>query len=334
MLQHVLVPLSAVAAVALECLCVKALLVARPEVWLVLVWHWLAVAASVPAFAAVFPRGYRASGFSFAALVVGFAAPVPVVGFLLLLGWRALLLLKVSATDRSRFHVGTREYLTEPGTEELTPAAPQSILEILQSASPQARRDAILALRDVEPRKALPLIQKAIQDSDEQVRLMAQTQFNRITAAIEGTIKELEAELATGPRPIAKLVQLAEQYHELVYLGLSSDETQRLHLQRAVDLLNEAAPKAPNHSPILFLVMRCYLGLEDAARARAVLKSIKSRGWGGAFTHGWEAEICFLERDWTGLAAALKQLEGSGDTPPALREAVDFWLEPAEPKAA
>ncbi len=228
---------------------------------------------------------------------------------------------------RDKLHLGTREFLTEPETEELAPAAPQSILQILQGASPQARRDAILALRDVEPRKSLPLLQKAIQDSDEQVRLMAQTQFNRILASVEGTIKSLEGAIVEGPRPIAQLVELAEQYHELVYLGLSTDETQRLHLQRAIELLNEAAPKAPNHSPILFLLLRCYLRLEDAPRSRAVLKAIKARGWGGAFTRGWEAEICFLERDWVGLAVALRELESGGDTPGALRETVEFWLD-------
>lgn len=330
----VLAPVSALAALALEILGVKALLAPAPITGEVLLLHWLAVAASLPAFAAIFPEGSRRSGAAFYALIIGLAASAPVLGFLLVLGWRGLLGLRVNQGENKELVIGTREFLTEPESETLAPAAPQSILEILQGATPQARRAAILALRDVEPRKALPLLQKAIQDSDEQVRLMAQTQFNLILAGIEGAIKSLEVELSAGARPLEKIVRLAEQYHELVYLGLSSDETMRLHLQRAIELLNEAGAKAPNNANTLFLLLRCHLRLEDAAKSRAVLKAIKSRGWGGAFTHGWEAEICFLERDWTGLAVALRRLESGGDTPAPLRGMVEFWLASPPEKAA
>ncbi|MBI3876620.1 MAG: tetratricopeptide repeat protein [Verrucomicrobia bacterium] len=324
---------SAAAALALEILSVKALLSPQPITGEVLLLHWLAVAAALPALAALFPAGHREGGVTFVALVAGFAAAAPVLGFLIVLGWRGVLELRVSKGKNKDLVLGTREYLTEPEEEELEPVTPQSLLQILQGATPQARRDAILALRDVEPKKALPLLQKAIQDSDEQVRLMAQTQFNLILAGVEGAIKTLEAGISAGARPIAKLVQLAEQYHELVYLGLSTDETMRLHLQRAVELLNEAGEKAPNNSNVLFLLLRCHLRLGDAPKAKAVLKAVKSRGLGGAFTHGWEAEICFLERDWTGLAVSLRRLESARDTPAPLREMADFWLTPASTKA-
>ena len=58
------------------------------------------------------------------------------------------------------------------------------------------------AISLVEPKKALPLLQKAIQDSDEQVRLLAQTLFNQIIAGLKTEVGFREA---AATENIAKL---------------------------------------------------------------------------------------------------------------------------------
>ena len=317
------------AAALMEGLSIKALFAAAQSVAQVLLWHIASVLVSVPGWRGLFPVGYAKSGWTFTALVVGLAGTLPAVGFLLLAGLRVMLALRVAQRPDQRYILGTRRYLTEETAGEIAGESPRSIIEILHGASPKARRNAILALRDVEPKKALPLLQKAIQDSDEQVRLLAQTQFNRIIAGLELAIKQLEAELAHPPRPLSKLLHLAEQYHELVYLGLSSEETQKIHLDRAIELLREAAPHAPDNPAVPFLMMRCFLKNEDVAQARVCLKQLQSRGWGKELTVGWEAEIHFLERDWAALGRCLRQLQATPSTAPALRETVEFWLCPA-----
>lgn len=249
-LNLVAVP-TAVIAVVLEFLSAKSLLSAEPSAFGVLGLHLLALLAAVPALRLVFPEEYRRLRWTFAALVVGFALP-------------------------------------------------------------------------------LPLLQKAIQDSDEQVRLLAQTLFNQIIAGLEGRVKTLEADLAKPPRHLNKLLLLAEQYHELVYLGLATDETQTIYLGRAIELLEEAARTAPDNTAVRFLLVKCALKGGRLDQARAGLQFLRTKGFAAEVLGPWEAEIAFLERDWQRLAESLRKLDASGDAPGALKGPLEFWLQPGK----
>ena len=328
-LNLVAVP-TAVIAVVLEFLSAKSLLSAEPSAFGVLGLHLLALLAAVLALRLVFPEEYRRLRWTFAALVVGFALPLPVIGPLFLLGYRLLLTLEPARNVESKYVLGTTQYLTLPRHELDEAEEPRSVSEILNSKDNVARRAAILALRVVEPKKALPLLQKAIQDSDEQVRLLAQTLFNQIIAGLEGRVKTLEADLAKPPRHLNKLLLLAEQYHELVYLGLATDETQTIYLGRAIELLEEAARTAPDNTAVRFLLVKCALKGGRLDQARAGLQFLRTKGFAAEVLGPWEAEIAFLERDWQRLAESLRKLDASGDAPGALKGPLEFWLQPGK----
>jgi len=320
----------AIIAVILEFLSAKSLLAREPDALAVLGLHFLALLAAVPALRLIFPEEYRRLKWTFAALVVGFALPLPVVGPLFLLGYRLLLTMEPARNVESKYVLGTTQFLTLPTHEPLEHEQPRSVAEILNGKDDVARRAAILALRVVEPKKALPLLQKAIQDSDEQVRLLAQTQFNQIIAGLEGRVKTLEADLATPPRHLNKLLLLAEQYHELVYLGLATDETQTIYLGRAIELLEEAGQQAPDSTAVRFLLVKCALKAGRLDQAHAGIQFLRKKGWQPEVLGPWEAEIAFLEHDWELLATTLRKLEAEGATPGALRGPAEFWLQPAK----
>ncbi|MBI5801680.1 MAG: tetratricopeptide repeat protein [Verrucomicrobia bacterium] len=321
---------AALIAVVLEFLSTKSLLSPAPSTVTVLGFHFLALLAAVPALRLLFPEQYRRLGWTFAALVIGFALPLPVIGPAFLLGYRLLLLMKPARNVESKYVLGTTQYLTLPRHELDVHEEPRSVAEILNGKDDVVRRAAILALRIVEPKKALPLLQKAIQDSDEQVRLLAQTQFNQIIAGLEGRVKTLEADLATPPRHLNKLLLLAEQYHEMVYLGLATDETQAIYLGRAIELLDEAASTAPDNTAVRFLLVKCSLKAGRLDQARAGIQFLRKKGWQPEVLVPWEVEIAFLERDWELLSTTLKKLDVSGATPAVLRGPMEFWLAPAK----
>lgn len=83
MLHLAAVP-GAVLAVVLEVLSVRALLVPEPSAGAVLGWHLLALICAMPAVRLVFPESYRQLSWTFGALVVGAALPLPLVGPLFL----------------------------------------------------------------------------------------------------------------------------------------------------------------------------------------------------------------------------------------------------------
>ena len=207
----------------------------------------------------------------------------------------------------------------------------RSVLDILSGTDNFVRRKAILALRQVEPKKALPVLQKAIQDSDEQVRLLAQTQFNKTLANLELAIKTMEAALTSGPRETDRLIQLAEQYHELVYLGLSSEETQTIYLNRAIELLEEALAALPKNQAVQLMLLKCSIKNNDLTRAQKYLGALQAQGYRKELLAVWEAEIYFQQRDWQALNNSLKQMRDMDLNNARIQGQIDFWLKPATP---
>ncbi|MFT4689337.1 MAG: tetratricopeptide (TPR) repeat protein [Limisphaerales bacterium] len=294
-----------------------------------MVFHIGALLTGWPAVWRMFPDDYRQHRITMTAMIFGFALPLPILGPLFLLGFRIIIRRPPATFDESEYVVGTNQYLTLPkqADNSLNDESPRSVAQILNSNDKVARRAAILALRVVDPKKAIPLLQKAIQDSDEQVRLLAQTLFNQILATLEAEVKTLESAIVEQPH-WNRLLLLAEQYHEIVYLGLASDETETIYLRRSIELLEQAQSMAPENSSIRFLLLKCLLRVGDYEKAKKRLRHLDNVGWRSEIITPWMAEIHFLERDWDSLRTALEPMAKSQNTAPVLRAPIDFWLQP------
>lgn len=290
--------------------------------------HVLGSALCTVAFLLWWPRSLRRSRIAVAALCLGLCAPLPLVGLLLVTGFRLLLFMKPSRLAKSEYVLGDRPFLTMEKQGEFGLDSPQSVLKILSGKNQSLRRTAIVALRSVDPKKALPLLQKAIQDSDEQVRLLAQTQFNRILAKLETTVKRMENDLSSGSRDAHPLVILAEHYHELVYLAVSSQETETIYLERAIDLLKEALSVAPRNSAALLLLLKCQVKNRKVDDAKKSASELRSMGLSEDSLAPWEAEISFLGRDWGALKEALQKIKSSKSLDPRLSGLIEFWMNP------
>ena len=149
--------------------------------------------------------------------------------------------------------------------------ARSSIAEILRGPDPNSRRSAILAVKDLEVRLALPLLRKGLQDSDEQVRIYAQNILSGLLENFEGRIKELEKRVKKRPDETATAVNLAEQYFELVYLDVAGDEETSEHLlAQAVKMLDEAAQQRPGDGHIILLRLKYALRQRIRNRQRSL----------------------------------------------------------------
>ncbi len=292
-----------------------------------LAFHGAALVFGVVVFFEWFPPSYRQARITSMALYLGFCGPLPLAGSLALITFRLLLRLRPSAHPEKNYIFGDRQVLALARFGEAAQSS-KSVLDVLSGRGNEVRRNAILALRSVDAKKSLPVLQKAIQDSDEQVRLLEQTQFNKIIAGLELMIKKMETELTASPRSADKLVQLAEQYHELVYLGLSSEETETIYLERAVELLREALTLAPENEAARFLLLKCFVKSENLPAARDCLQRLKDSGFQPEFLAAWESEIHFQARDWESLERTLKVMQNRKATDPRLRNLMEFWLGP------
>lgn len=297
-------------------------------IWEGLVAHLLGVGIGMAYAWNAFPEPYRARPGRSLPLFFGLAFPAPVLG----LGFLVFFAQSLKATpqrDASKDYViGERDVLTQVEFQPTDVVNTLSILDILSGDDGELRRTAILALRQVEPRKAIPVLKKAIADSDEQVRLLAQTQYNGIIAGLELSIKAMEADLDSKPPHPKRLLELAEFYHELVFLEISSEETELIYLQRAVELLAKALSLDPMLDAALILLMKCRVRSGEVDRAVALIEELRSKGIPDEVLRPWEAELAYMRADWVELERVLTVAHERGSHSERMRNAIEFWLRP------
>ncbi|MEY2878576.1 MAG: hypothetical protein RLZZ15_956 [Verrucomicrobiota bacterium] len=205
-------------------------------------------------------------------------------------------------------------------------ASGQSIVEILQSPRTELRRNAVLALRDLDPQLAIQLLRKGLQDSDEQVRIYAQNILSGMMERFEGTLKELEQRLAAEPGAALHAVRVAEQYHEFVYLDVAGDDQTAAHyLGKALGLLRRAADLAPTDAGIALLGLKCALRARDLTGAREWFARLSALAPDVRQVLPWEMELAFLAGDWAALRATFARFERSGAVNPRIEALVQFW---------
>jgi len=258
------------------------------------------------------------------------AATFPILGAGAFLAFAAIL--RRPAVDRS-----TKGYLvwSEESHESWGPpiaGAGQSIVEILQSPRIQLRRNAILALRDLEPQLAIPLLRKGLQDSDEQVRIYAQNILSSMLERFEEGIKQLEQRVATGAFDPITAARLAEQYFELVYLDVAGDdETAAHYLGKSLALLERAAAASPQDGPVALLGLRYALRARDVPAARRWLARVEGTRHEAQHVLPWRMELAFLEGDWARLRECFAEFRQARYMNPRIEDLANFWLGPPAP---
>lgn len=283
------------------------------------VWHLL-------------PEYYRSRKKTFAAFILGFGLPLPCLGFLFLCGFGLLLKQRPSEDPSKKYFFGERQALSPPKFSPLKGASSRSVLEIMNARDNEPRRRAVLALRNLDPKQSIPVLVKAIQDSDEQVRLLAQAQFDKLIEDLEYGVKKIETEMMNSKVTASKMIHLAEQYHELVYLGLGSEETENFYLTRAIALLKRALETEPEHTQARFMLLKCCVKSRQVKDARDCIDKLKAGGYQPEFLAAWESDVCFQARDWEGLNAILNRMRNRWRTDARMGEIIDLWLGPSVPE--
>lgn len=202
-----------------------------------------------------------------------------------------------------------------------------SVAQILRGPDAAARRNAILALKELDTRSALPLLRKGLQDSDEQVRIYAQNTLSGLLERFEGSIKVFERRATEQPGEVAALIGLAEQYFELVYLDVAGDEETSAHLLgKAVALVERAVEQAPTDPRVALLRLRYALRQRDVAGAAQALARVERLGVDRQMIMPWQAELAYQQGDWARLREVLAQFHREGYVNPRIEALGRFWM--------
>jgi hypothetical protein len=236
--------------------------------------------------------------------------------------------LRQPPVDRSsrRYTVWDDEAAGEIAEAPKATVTGQSIVEILQSPRSELRRNAVLALRELDPRMAIPLLRKGLQDSDEQVRIYAQNILSTMLERFEAGIKELEQRLDAEPNAWGHAIRLAAQYFELVYLDVAGDEeTASRYLTWAQTLLQRADAAAPGDAEVAFQGLRYALRAHDVGQARKWFARLDTSGYDARQVLPWEMELVFIEGDWPALHRLFDEFHRSEIVNPRVEEVIAFW---------
>jgi len=199
----------------------------------------------------------------------------------------------------------------------------RSIIQVLSSSDILARRDAVLSLRSEISPAAVLILQRAVGDSDEQVRNYAQSELAKWTERAELEVKRLE-ELASVPdAPAEAILALAESCRELVSNHLAGPELEKKYLRLSVKSLDRIPVESSVRGNADLLAVSCLLRLQEVVRARAAFDRLVASGYAHELLNGLHLRLLFHERKWEALREEIKRVSKSSVQP------LKLWGEPA-----
>jgi polysaccharide biosynthesis protein PelE len=198
---------------------------------------------------------------------------------------------------------------------------------IRHAAETAARVRAVMATRQLSDQYAVPILQVALRDPVDDVRLLAYALLDTKERHIYGNIKQLNARMGEAPPAAHGSLhkRLAHEYWELVYLGLAQGEVLAHVLTSGLKHAQQAVQDLPSDAGLSFLLgrMRAAQGnIEDAAGHYDRAESL------GLPRHAllpYRADLAFRQRRWDEVAALLKDLPPESKKRMPMQAVVAFW---------
>jgi len=202
-------------------------------------------------------------------------------------------------------------------------------------SQPQAQRiRAVLALRDMAPRMALPVLRRLLADPDEEIRLLAygisNTWEQRLTDALQAAQREVEAvRHDTADRAaLARAAQrVAELQMEFIYQGLAQGDLRDFALQQALQYCTLARQALPQDTGLRIMFLRLSLAAGRTQDARDVLAELAAEGVSPMLWRPYAAELEWNDRRFDRIAGVLQPLRAQ-QVAPRLRPVVRVWQAP------
>jgi hypothetical protein len=198
---------------------------------------------------------------------------------------------------------------------------------IRHAADTAARVRAVMATRQLSDQYAVPILQVALRDPVDDVRLLAYALLDGKERTIYGNIKELGARLADAPQAAHGGIhkRLAHEYWELVYLGLAQGEVLAHVLVSGLKHANQAAQDLPNDGGLSFLLGRMRAAQGNLEEASSWFDKAESQGLPHTVLISYRADLAFRQRRWDDVQRLLKQLPADSKKRLPMSAVVSFW---------
>lgn len=284
------------------------------------------LAGGAPFFVSCAPRSLAA----YAAVTAFF---IPILGALGVLAVLFFGLREPPQTTREPWLVFAAENADRTKRAKVSAAAIGEVLRVRTAETATKRFQALLGVRWLSPRAAVPLLKLAQSDPMEELRLFAFSTLERMRRDLEKQSEELVVALRTAePRQRARLhLRLAECYWELGYEGLIEGAVLAHALSQADEHAEAASQERTVAATAEFLRGKVLLHVRQPARAKKSLERALRAGFPRVKALPYMAECAFQQRELHSVSELLFELEATAvHIDAALRPVLDLWRLPKE----
>ena len=273
------------------------------------------------------PRRYRVPAAHSIAFLTVMIFALPFVGFLGVL-WGLMMALRLPRQRRSlsvqQIAVPSLPFQALTVHTQL-PYSIGALRQILRHAtSPLKRVKAVMAMRQMPLQKALPILNIALRDRIDDVRLLAYAMCDSEEKKLTETLQQWQQELddLSPAKQSAVYALLAQGSFELVYCGLVQGAVRAHWLQQALKFAQRATSSVMND----ILLARIYLQLTRYDDALSALDAAAQRGAAASVLAVWRAECAFGLRQFAQVKTYLSQIENNGERGSELAMVKAYWL--------
>ena len=147
---------------------------------------------------------------------------------------------------------------------------------LLGSTDPKKRLGALISTKDLQDRDAVALLRLALQDSEEEIRFLANSLIKRKKKTICDRIQiQLES---TQPADCLFFERIASDYWELVYSGLVQGEMLSKTLKQAFQQVYAGLERFPDNSMLHFQLGRLQLYTKKFKKAQREFEKAEHLG--------------------------------------------------------
>jgi hypothetical protein len=197
---------------------------------------------------------------------------------------------------------------------------------------PERRLKAVMATRQLTDLLAIPVLQVALKDPVDDVRLLAYAIADAKERTLYGRIKAGTAHLSDAEGDARALLQqrLAQDYWELAYLGLAQGEVLTHVLTAAMENINAALLHMPRAPGLHLLRGRILLRTGQLDAARAALDAAEACGLPRQAIAPHLAEVAYRQRRFSDVRDHLAELPPSARAQAPLLQLYRYWCAPAD----
>lgn len=202
---------------------------------------------------------------------------------------------------------------------------------VLRHSDDDAQRlHAVMATRQMPNRQAIPILNIALKDTADDVRLLAYSMLDGKEREISTRIKEISEDLSRAGTNERSDIQrrLAQQYWELAYLGLAQGEVLTHVLSEAEKYLRRSFKREPNNTGAHRLLGRVLMHQGRDGDAREAFARALELGLPQDVVSPYLAELAFRAHRFGEVRQHLKSISAMARERSPLAELTAWWLSP------